>query len=272
MGSTLSANNFLLAREQPGSGKATCRMMRTTSSAIDRAPRIWYFGVAEHQNIRVLDGNPQRREETQSLTDGIGRSMQGGQLEPPVCLRNRTVPLTLATTTMSSIEGALGSVIVYLSEENYERSLAQYRFLFELVQTYSQIPSDFIYDTIWEQIKNRQLPSHNNCCIFYHTSPLILRFAGDAESDSILASQSAGLRSRLCTSTLREFFDHGLGVLYRGLNAVGGYLLAANLIAHGVNLGYIEETSIRNHTSFSLTPHIQQNTLTGSSRFASCSK
>ena len=149
----------------------------------------------------------------------------------------------MATTTMSNIEGALGSVIRNLSEQNYEQSLTQYRFLFELSQTYSQIPSD----SIWRQIRSHQLSSHENQGVIYPASPLILRFASDAESDSILASRSAGLRSRLCTSLLREFFDDWLGLLYRGHLPRDGYLLDVNLIAHGANLGYIGETAIRKH-------------------------
>ena len=148
---------------------------------------------------------------------------------------------------MSNIQEVLGSVIKTLSEENYDKSFAQYRFLFEIARTYSEIPSDLIFDSVWNQIRNRQLPSHNNQYISYLTSPLILRFANDADSDSILASHSAGLRSRLCTSILREFFDDGLRVLYRGQKVIGGYLLPANLIAHGANLGYVEETAIRTH-------------------------
>ena len=153
----------------------------------------------------------------------------------------------MAPTTMSNIEEALGSLIRNLSEENYEQSFTQYRFLFELAQTYSQIPSDLIFDSVWRQIRSHKLSSHENQGVFYPASPLILRFASDAESDSILASHSAGFRSRLCTSMLREFFDDWLGLLYRGHNLRNGYLMDVNLIAHGANLGYIGETAIRNH-------------------------
>ena len=66
----------------------------------------------------------------------------------------------MATTTMSNIQEVLGSVVKNLSKENYDKSFARYRFLFEIAQTYSQIPSDFIFDSVWNQIRNRQLPSH----------------------------------------------------------------------------------------------------------------
>ena len=153
----------------------------------------------------------------------------------------------MASTTMSNIGGALGSVIRNLSEENYEQSLVQYRLLFNIAQTCSQIPSDLIFDTIWKQISDRLLPLQDNQYAFYPASRLVLRFASDAESDSVLAPHSAGLRSRLCTGILRQFFDHGMGVLYRGHSRDSNYLLDANLIAHAANLGYIEETVIREH-------------------------
>ena len=148
---------------------------------------------------------------------------------------------------MSNIEAVLGSVIKNLSEENYEQSFAQYRLLFDIAQTCSQIPSDFIFDTIWKQISNRVLPRDDSQHFIHPASPLVLRFARDAGSDSILAPHSPGLRNRLCTSILRQFFDHGLGVLYRGYSPDNDYLLDVNLIAHAVNLGYIEETVIREH-------------------------
>ena len=142
---------------------------------------------------------------------------------------------------MPNIEVALCSVIRNLSEENYDRSFGQYRFLFELAQTYSQIPFDVIFKTVWNGV--RSLQSRN--FPFYPASLLVLRFASDAESDTVLASHSAGLRSRLCKDILEQFFDDTLGVLYEFGRT--GDLLNANFIAHGANLGYIKETTIRNH-------------------------
>ena len=151
----------------------------------------------------------------------------------------------MATTTIWNAAGILVSVIKDLSEENYEQSFAKCRFSFELAKTYSQVPSDFIFDAIWKQITNHQIPSHDYT---YPTSPLILPFANDAESDSILGSHSAGLLSRLYTSILAQFFNEWLGILHLGHTPRGQqYQLGANFIAHGVNLGYVAETAIRKH-------------------------
>ncbi|KAF9783253.1 hypothetical protein BJ322DRAFT_1212051 [Thelephora terrestris] len=149
----------------------------------------------------------------------------------------------MATTTvaMSNIEGALGSVVGALTEENYEQFFANYCFLFELAQAHSQIPSDLVFDSIW---KHKGWLTSPDDGLFYPTSHLILRFASDAESDSILASHSTGLRGRLCTTILREFLNVGLGFVS---GSGGNIKLLANLVAHGANLGLMEEIVIRKH-------------------------
>src|ERR1700743_1321166 len=135
---------------------------------------------------------------------------------------------------MLDVEPVLGSLVRGLSDENYEQSLARYHLWFELGQAYSQIPSNLVFDTIWNY-KN-ELPSSAGDYI-YQTCPSILRFANDAESDHILASYSAGLRNRLGTSLLQEFFDIDVKITYKSGDWVG-YLVDANLIAHCANLGY----------------------------------
>ena len=86
----------------------------------------------------------------------------------------------------------------------------------------------------------------------YSTARLILRFAGDAESDPILAPHSQGLRSRLCTATLQQFYSDNLEAVKCG--AEPDYVVI-NLVAHWANLGYIEESAIRNHILQSLISH-----------------
>ena len=52
------------------------------------------------------------------------------------------------------------------------------------------------------------IPGHGK---FIHpTALLVLRFAGDVESDSILAPHSVGLRNRLCARFFREFFEDSM--------------------------------------------------------------
>ena len=150
---------------------------------------------------------------------------------------------------MREINNALGSVFGGLSEQNYVQSFDFYRFWFDIGQTYHQIPSDQIFDNIW---RNRSMMSHVRGEPVHSTAHLILRFAGDAESDPILAPHSSGLRSRLCTRTLQHFFSDNLEAVNCG--AEPDYVVV-NLVAHWVNLGYVEEASIRNHILQSLISH-----------------
>ena len=153
---------------------------------------------------------------------------------------------------MENISAALGSVLGSLSDQNYEKSLAHFRFWFEIGQTYSQISSELTFDTICNYRWTG--PSHNN--FIFPTAHLIPRFVSDVESDPILAPHSAGLRSRFCTTILQNFFDTDLGVVYadRGWTEDSFYK-DVNLIAHYANLGYIEEDTIRDHILQSLISH-----------------
>ena len=161
-----------------------------------------------------------------------------------------------------SIQRSLSSTISRLSDQNYDQSFAFYRFWFDIAHTHSEIPPDQILDTIWD---NRGAgpgiqPGHTQ--FIHSTAFLVLRFAGDAESDSILGPHSVGLRSRLCTRYLKQFFeDSMMHVEYPQRNAWGsdwehsyGY---ATLVAHLANLGYVDESVIRGHILQSLTSHQQ---------------
>ena len=152
---------------------------------------------------------------------------------------------------MEDIDKSLGLAVHQLSDENYAHSLAFYRFWFDIGQAYHPIPSDQILDAIWN---NRGTSSSMidppKGKLIHSTAHLIVRFASDAESDHLLAPHSSGLRSRLCARVLREFFSGNLRAA-RSEQAVNFYA-DANLIAHWVNLGYVEEVAIRNHILQSL--------------------
>ena len=153
---------------------------------------------------------------------------------------------------MLDVEAVLGSLVSGLSEDNYERSLAHYRLWFELGQTYSQIPSDLVFNTIW----NHKDSLNSSNVLISPTSHLILRFVNYAESDQILAPHSAGLLSRLCTSILQEFFKADVRITHQSSGySHATYVVLVNLLAHCANLGYIEETTIRNHILQSLISH-----------------
>ena len=161
---------------------------------------------------------------------------------------------------MAYIGGGLNSVVLELSDQNYAQSLAFYRLWFDIGQTYNQISSDQIFDAIWN---NRGLGSTLNPQggkLIHSGASLVLRFANDVESDHILAPHTTGLQSRLCAKSLQEFFNDNMEVAYnrkhnRSTSADKDFYIEANLIAHWVNLGYVEEVAIRNHILQSLISH-----------------
>jgi hypothetical protein len=160
---------------------------------------------------------------------------------------------------MPTISSTLDSVVKEISDENYEESFAFYRFWFDIGRTYPKISSDLVLDTIF---KNRRTGSigPDRSGLIQPTSPLILRFASDAESDPILAPHNVGLQSRLRMRILQEFFDSNLEAIWehqmnRCDNASRNFYADANLIAHWANLGLVEENAIRNHILQSLISH-----------------
>ena len=159
---------------------------------------------------------------------------------------------------MEEIDNGLGSAIGGLSDENYAQSLDFCRFWFDIAQTYHQVPSDQVFDAIW---KNRGTGGINSeaCSLIHSTAHLILRFAGDvAELDHNLAPHGPGLQSRLCARLFQEFFSKNMEIVRYGGWAdlpMREFYAGATFIAHLVNLGYVEEATIRQHILQSLISH-----------------
>jgi len=154
---------------------------------------------------------------------------------------------------MRTIGEALGLVVGGLSDQNYAQSLGFYRFWLDTGRTYIQIPSDQIFDAIWN---NRVAASINHDCglLIHPAAHSIPRFASDAASDPILAPYGPELQSRLCAKSLQEFFSNNLMVA-KYKEPVHELYADANLIAHWANLGYVEEAAIRDHILQSLIAH-----------------
>jgi len=149
---------------------------------------------------------------------------------------------------MLSVQTILGTTIAGLSDQNYEQSLAFLRLWFEIGQAHSTIPPDAILRALQTYYRRNNFPAN----LADPTLHLILRFAGDAESDHILAPHSIGLRSRLCAEALQQFFDTGILMVYGQQNWCNFPFADANFIAHCINLGWVEEVVIRNRILQSL--------------------
>jgi len=161
--------------------------------------------------------------------------------------------LSHAATVMDETITALDSVVGGLSDENYAQSLDFYRLWFGIGQTYHQIPSDQIFDVIWNNRRKVTMGNPSCCGLIYSNTHLILRFASDVESDHLLAPYGSGLQSRLCAKSLRRFFSGNLSMASGG--SCQEFYADVNLIAHWANLGYVEEVAIRNHILQSLVSH-----------------
>ena len=170
---------------------------------------------------------------------------------------------------MDDIAQRLGSVVSKLSDHNYEQSLASYRLWFGIGRAYFQIPPDKIFDTIWDNRGCSEVEPKEGKFV-HPTAKLILRFASDLESDCTLGPYSAGLRSRLFTGILRNFFELNVACMnHKDLSdemeergrktgvyySVGGdsnekrrqFAVDSNLIARLANSGCAEEVAIRDH-------------------------
>jgi len=80
----------------------------------------------------------------------------------PLSLRNQSVHSRTVTIAMEDILAGLGSAVRNLSNQNYTQSLAFYRFWFGIGQTYHQISSDQIFDTIWDNRPTDPLDPSSN--------------------------------------------------------------------------------------------------------------
>ena len=158
---------------------------------------------------------------------------------------------------MEEIDKTLRTAVDELSDQNYSQSLDFYRLWFEIGQTYHQIPSDQTFNLIWNnRVKGSMIDFSSSGNLIHSTAHLILRFASDAETDHLLGPYHSGLRNRLCARSLKEFFTNNMRGTWGGTNESFYDLCTdANLIAHWANLGYVEETAIRNHILQSLISH-----------------
>jgi len=161
------------------------------------------------------------------------------------------IPPHTAIIAMENIQVTLNKKIAGLSDKNYEQSLAFFRLWFEIAHTHSTISPDAVLGAL----RTFRTTSFSESDPINPTAHLILRFAGDAESDHILAPHCVELRRRLCAETLRRFFDTDLGYVYCNRCDWERFHADVNLVAHCINSGYVEEAVIRNHILQSLISH-----------------
>lgn len=160
---------------------------------------------------------------------------------------------------MSGIPPYLRKLVSNLSEENYERTISDYRFWRGIGAMHGWIPDDQLHDDIMGNMNIRLVHPYSQQLI-HRTSRLIVQFITDVEPDSVSSTHE-----RLCHSTLRSFFADNLDFDSRA--SLEHYELAriytnANFLAHWVNLGCLNVEDVRDHILQSLysrpIPHAYQ--------------
>ena len=126
---------------------------------------------------------------------------------------------------MEKIQDALSILISRISEQNYDRTFPRYRLWFEITQTYSQNYPDQIFDLFNSRLGGTHGIQPGYGKLIHSTAHLIVRFAGDAESDSTLGPYAVGLQNRLCAK-----FIQGDGREVTDCDAMQGAVQDVNVI------------------------------------------
>ena len=152
---------------------------------------------------------------------------------------------------MSILEDTLRGLIKGLSEENYDKTFAQYSF-------WLNIGSEHIDIDVQQQVDNaivHLVRPDSLKSLIHPTAHLLIRFIGDIEADQKFSRHVPGLHMQHCTSTLRNFFLNNLYLVESANRLSPSFLTNVNLIARWTNLGYVEEETIRDHILQSLISH-----------------
>jgi len=173
--------------------------------------------------------------------------------------------------------------LVYgISEKNYDRTFSAYRFWINLGTARGGVSSDQLYNDILGSITTRhdwittpQLYYDSSIAsryvarghLIHGGARLLPRFITDAELDPALSTYANGLHDRLCRESLDQFFRQNLDYIPGGWEGPTSeqsceFYTRVNLIAHWVNLGYVELEDVRDHIlqslAFQPTVHAHQ--------------
>ena len=152
---------------------------------------------------------------------------------------------------MLRLEDTLRDLAKGLSEENYDKSFAQYRFWLDIGSAYGSI---IIKDQLDGDVATIARPDYLKELI-HPTAHLLIRFIGDVEADHKISRHALGLQRRHCAMVLRQFVQANLALVGQNSAYLTSFLTDVNFIAHWANLGYVEEVVIRDHILQSLISH-----------------
>ena len=151
---------------------------------------------------------------------------------------------------MSNLRETLRDLVRSLSEENYDRSLAQYRFWLNIGAAYGHINQDQVENDAWgiQHLDYGSSPIHP-------TAHLVFRFIGDME-DHLISRSASEYHRQSCANGVAWHFEQNLALVKNNYcHLWGPFLTQINFIARWANLGFVEEAAIRNHILQSLISH-----------------
>lgn len=167
----------------------------------------------------------------------------------PVYLRNHHLAGHDSPSTMS-ISAFLKELVSNLSEENYEKTLSDYRFWMKIGTTHGCALNNKLQDDI---LNNRKpdLVYPTSSRLIHPTSQRLLQFITDVEQHLVSPTHT-----RLSRSLLNEFFDRNLrlgsqSTIYS--SELSSFYTNVGFLAHWVNLGYIGVEDVRDNILQSLT-------------------
>ena len=154
---------------------------------------------------------------------------------------------------MSNLRDTLLNLAKGLSEENYDVSVAQYRFWLNVgiahghINDQLQVANDAGWILRWDVLKPEQGK-------FIHPAArLYARFIRDIEAGEKMSEQVLGLKQK-CAKRVDNFFEDNLSIIRSGNQQEKTCFLAlTNCIASWANLGYVEEVALLDQILQSLT-------------------
>ena len=148
---------------------------------------------------------------------------------------------------MSSLQETLCD----LAGKSYDKSSAHYRFWLDLGRTRGSLTvQNQADDDMWRIIR-----TDSSKDLINPTTHIFIRSIEDAEADQKIAGRALGLHRKYCEPTLDRFFEKSLSLVTCWNGDRSSFFTDVNLIAHWINLGYVDEALTRDYVLPSLISH-----------------
>ena len=151
----------------------------------------------------------------------------------------------------------LSGLLDDLSEENYEQTVSEYRFWMKFGVTHGWIRDDLLFDDIWNRMYT-DLVYPTSDRLIHPTAHLLIRFIADVGLDPALSAYVSSTHDRLCRVSLEGSVDNNLSFMSGNRwhdNRLGRFYTNVNILAHHINLGYLNLEDVRDRILQSLAFH-----------------